>query len=82
MSAEFVSASYPGLLNQVLNLFQRRPEVMSKAVNQVLSQDKELRWSLVIESIPLNIGSTDLAEAQAEVDAMRNWFSDISVKEI
>jgi len=112
MSAEFVSASYPGLLNQVLNLFQRRPEVMSKAVNQVLSQDKELRWSLVIEmyldeqislgkaaellgmhmlearerfqalGIPLNIGSTDLAEAQAEVDAMRNWFSDISVKEI
>lgn len=107
MNAEFVSPSYPGLLNQVINLFQRRPELMSKAVNQVLSEDKELRWSLVVEmyldeqvslgkaaellgmhmlearehfktlGIPLNIGSADLAEAQAEVDAIRSWFSDV-----
>ncbi|MCP4341100.1 MAG: hypothetical protein GY799_19980 [Desulfobulbaceae bacterium] len=35
----------------------------------------ELRHSFITLGIPLRIGSEDLMEAQAEVDAIRAWFA-------
>ena len=49
MTVDFIGTSHAWQLNEVIALFQRRPELVTKAINQVLSEDAELRWSLVIE---------------------------------
>lgn len=49
MSTDFNSNSNAWNLNQIVSIFQRRPELMTQAINQVLSEDKELRWSVVLE---------------------------------
>jgi hypothetical protein len=36
----------------------------------------ELRERFIKLGIPLRIGPADLAEAQAETDAIRSWFAD------
>jgi len=91
-------------LEQLTHLFERRPELVHRALTRLLAEDTELRWALVIGAyldrrinlgkaaellgmhelelrdrflelgIPLRIGPADLAEARAEVEAVRNWF--------
>lgn len=91
-------------LNQVIALFERRPDLVTAALNRLLAEDANLRWSLIIDlyldqqinvstaaelldmhplslrerfielGIPLRLGPADLAEAQAEVEAIRHWF--------
>ncbi|MFN8488635.1 MAG: UPF0175 family protein [Caldilineaceae bacterium] len=89
-------------LNQVIALFERRPDLVTAALNRVLAEDADLRWSLVVDlyldqqinlskaaelldmhpltlrerflelGIPLRLGPADLAEAKAEVEAIRH----------
>jgi predicted HTH domain antitoxin len=94
-------------LEQLNQLFQYRPDLVSAALRRLMEQDAELRWALVVTAylnrqvnlgkaaemldvhelelrdrfvklgIPLRVGAADLAEAQAEVQAVRTWFSDL-----
>lgn len=91
-------------LEQLVRLYQRRPELVSAALDRLLAEDEELRWAVVVGAyldgqislgkaaellgmhalalrdrfidlgIPLRLGPADLAEAHAEVEAMRSWF--------
>ena len=91
-------------LDQLVRLYQRRPELVTAALDRLLAEDEELRWAVVVGAyldgqislgkaaelldmhalalrdrfldlgIPLRLGPADLAEARAEVEAMRSWF--------
>lgn len=91
-------------LEQLVRLYQRRPELVSAALDRLLAEDEELRWAVVVGAyldgqislgkaaellgmqalalrnqfldlgIPLRLGPADLAEARAEVEAVRSWF--------
>ena len=104
MIAQLSSPPQVWALTQVIDLFHRRPDLVSTALNRVLAEDADLRWSLVVDlyldqqislskaaelldmhalalrerfaqlGIPLRIGPADLAEAKAEVEALRHWF--------
>ncbi len=54
-------------LNQQINL--------GKAAEMLGMHELDLRQRFIELGIPLRIGPTDLAEAQAEVEAARNWFN-------
>lgn len=105
MTIDLNNSSHSWQLNQIVSLFERRPELLTKAINQVLSEDKELRWSLIVEmylaqeislakaaelldlhmlearkqfqfmGIPIHSGPENLAEAEAEVNAINQWFT-------
>ncbi len=105
MIAQLSSPPPVWALNQVIDLLQRRPDLVSAVLNRVLAEDADLRWSLVVDlyldqqislskvaellemptlelrerfsqlGIPLRSGPTDLAEAKAEVEALRHWFA-------
>lgn len=92
-------------LNQVIALFERRPDLVTAALNRLLAEDADLRWALIVDlyldqqislskaaellemnaialrerfvqlGIPVRIGPVDLAEAKAEVEAIRHWFT-------
>ncbi|HHH42107.1 MAG TPA: hypothetical protein ENK56_08905 [Chloroflexi bacterium] len=105
MAVETLSHPQTWALEQLTRLARHRPELVSAALNRLLSEDPELRWALVVGAylerqinlgkaaellgvhemvlrerflalgIPLRIGPADLAEARAEVEAIRAWFS-------
>ncbi len=105
MVVETLSHPQTWALEQLTRLARHRPELVSAALNRLLSEDPELRWALVVGAylerqinlgkaaellgvhemvlrerflalgIPLRIGPADLAEARAEVEAIRAWFS-------
>ncbi len=54
-------------LNQQINL--------GKAAEILKMHEFELRQRFIELGIPLRVGSADLAEAQAEVEAVRSWFA-------
>ena len=49
---------------------------LGKAAELLGMHELELRDRFIQLGIPLRIGPADVAEAQAEVDAMRSWFAD------
>ena len=105
MAVKTLSHRQTWALEQLTRLARHRPELVSAALNRLLSEDPELRWALVVGAylerqinlgkaaellgvhemvlrerflalgIPLRIGPADLAEARAEVEAIRAWFS-------
>ena len=49
---------------------------LGKAAQLLGMHELELRDRFIQLGIPLRIGPSDMAEAQAEVDAIRSWFAD------
>ena len=49
---------------------------LGKAAELLGMHELELRDRFIQLGIPLRIGPADMAEAQAEVDAIRSWFAD------
>ena len=49
---------------------------LGKAAELLGVHELELRERFIKLGIPLRIGPADVAEAQAEVDAIRSWFAD------
>jgi predicted HTH domain antitoxin len=49
---------------------------LGKAAELLSMHELELRERFIKLGIPLRIGPADLAEAQAEADAIRSWFAD------
>jgi len=49
---------------------------LGKAAELLGTHYLELRERFMKLGIPVRIGPADLAEAQAEVDALRSWFAD------
>jgi predicted HTH domain antitoxin len=96
-----MAESWP--LEQLIKLQRSQPSLVQRALQHLLDEDEELRWSVVINAyldeeislaraasllglhplelrerfvekgIPLHLGPTDKADAQAEVDAIRAW---------
>ncbi len=92
-------------LEQLTKLSWHRPDMVTTALNHLLSQDRELRWTMIVEAymdeqinlgkaaemlemhelelrdrflelgIPLRLGAANVAEARAEVEAVRKWFA-------
>ncbi len=50
---------------------------LGKAAELLGMHELKLRDRFIQLGIPLRIGPADVAEAQAEVDAIRSWFSDL-----
>jgi len=101
MSLTIMAESWP--LEQLVKLQRLQPSLVQRALQRLLDEDEELRWSVVINTyldeeislaraasllglhplelrerfiekgIPLHLGPTDKADAQAEVDAIRAW---------
>jgi predicted HTH domain antitoxin len=97
---------YEWEIKQLFKLKERQPELMEQAIHQLVRENEDIRWSVVVGAyqdgqinlgkaaellglpemelrarfielgIPLRIGPTDLAEARAEVEAVRAWFAD------
>lgn len=93
-------------IDQLLKLRDRQPDLLEPAVQRLVAENEEIRWSVVVGAyqdeqinlgkaaellgqselelrdcfielgIPLRIGPADLAEARAEVEAVRAWFAD------
>jgi len=101
MSSMAMAEGWP--LEQLIKLQRLQPSLAQRALQRLLDEDEELRWSVVINAyldeeismaraasllglhplelrerfiekgIPLRLGPTDQADAQAEVDALRAW---------
>jgi len=101
MSLTIMAESWP--LEQLVKLQRLQPSLVQRALQRLLDEDEELRWSVVINTyldeeislaraasllglhplelrerfiekgVPLHLGPTDKADAQAEVDAIRAW---------
>jgi predicted HTH domain antitoxin len=93
-------------IDQLLKLRERQPGWIDQALQRLVQENPDIRWSIVVGAyqdkqinlgkaaellgltelelrdrfvelgIPLRIGSADLAEARAEVAAIRAWFPD------
>ena len=91
-------------LEQLVKLYDQRPELVNRAITRLIQDDQEIGWSLVVGAyrdgqinlgkaaellnmhelelrdrfiqlgVPLRVGPANLAEAQAEVDALDAWF--------
>lgn len=91
---------------QLLKLQKQQPQLVNNALEQMLADNPDLQWSLVVNAyldaeinlgkaaelldlhelelrqrfrrlgIPLRIGPSDLAAAQAEADALEGWLSE------
>lgn len=100
---EFTSLGW--WLEQLTKLSWQRPDMVTTALNHLLSENRELRWTMIVEAymdgqislgkaaellemhelelrdrflelgIPLRLGAANVAEAHAEVQAVRNWFA-------
>jgi predicted HTH domain antitoxin len=60
----------------VLGAYQDRQINLGKAAELLGLTELELRRRFVELGVPLRIGPADLAEAHAEVEAVRAWFAD------
>jgi predicted HTH domain antitoxin len=58
----------------VVGAYQDRQINLGKAAELLGLSELELRERFVKLGIPLRLGPADLAEARAEVEAMRAWF--------
>jgi predicted HTH domain antitoxin len=97
---------YEWEVDQLLKLRERQPGLIEPALQRLVQENQDIRWSVVVGAyqdkqinlgkaaewlgltelelrdrfielgIPLRIGPADLAEARAEVAAVRAWFSD------
>lgn len=100
------------LIQELPRLYRARPERMHSLLSNLLAEDQELRWSLVIRAyqdrqinlgkaaelldlseielrdrfldlgIPLRLGPSDLADAQAEVAAIRAWYREKAQEQV
>ncbi len=83
---ELVQAALERLLGEnaelrwalVLSAYLDRRINLGKAAELLGMHELELRERFLQLGIPLRLDSTDLAEAQAEVEAMRRWFREPS----
>lgn len=62
----------------IVSAYRDREINLGKAAELLSMHQLELRERFITPGIPLRMGPADLAEAQAEVDAMRVWFADVS----
>ncbi len=92
-------------LEQLNQVYQHRPDLVTAALRRLMSEEPELRWAMVVTAylnqqinlgkaaelleihelalrerflelgIPLRVGPADLAEAKAEAQSARTWFS-------
>jgi predicted HTH domain antitoxin len=58
----------------VIRSYQERRINLGKAAELLGLHELELRQRFLELSIPLRLGSADLAEARAEVEAVRAWY--------
>jgi len=58
----------------VLNAYRDHQINLGKAAELLGMQELELRDRFIQLGIPLRLGPSELAEAQAEVDAIETWF--------
>jgi len=103
MTVKTPSFPHEWLVDELPRLYRERPDLINPLLQRLLTENEELRWSLVIRSyqerrinlgkaaellglhelelrqrflelgIPLRLGPADLAEARAEVEAVRAW---------
>jgi predicted HTH domain antitoxin len=92
------------LIENLPDLYQEHPDLVSRLLHGLLTESEELRWTLVVKAyqardinlgkaaaflglhelelrdrflelgIPLRLGPADVAEARAEVEAVRAWY--------
>jgi predicted HTH domain antitoxin len=92
-------------IDQLLKLREQQPGLLESAIQRLVEENEEIRWSVVVGAyqdrqinlgkaaellgqtelelraafvelgIPIRIGAADLAEARAEVEAVRSWFT-------
>lgn len=104
MTIEIPSFPNEWLIENLRNLYQEHPDLISPLLHNLLAENDELRWTLVVKAyqnreinlgkaaeflglhelelkdrflelgIPLRLGPIDLAEARAEVEAVRAWY--------
>ena len=104
MSVKTVTLPDEWLIENLPNLYQEHPDLVSSLLQSLLTESEELRWALVVKAyqarainlgkaaeflglhelelkdrflelgIPLRLGAADLAEAKAEVEAIRTWY--------
>ena len=98
---------FPGWeIDQLLKLRERQPDLLGPAIQRLVEENAEIRWSVIVGAyqdgqinlgkaaelldqtemelrvrfielgIPLRVGPVDLAEARAEIEAVRAWFAD------
>jgi len=60
----------------VVGAYQDRQINLGKAAELLGLAELELRQRFIELGVPLRVGSADLAEARAEVEAVRAWFAD------
>jgi len=60
----------------VVGAFQDQQINLGKAAELLGLTELELREHFIELGIPLRVGPVDLAEARAEVEAVRAWFAD------
>ncbi len=49
MSIQLVIQEYPVAIEQIVSIFRQRPALFQKTLQRMLNEDRELRWSLVID---------------------------------
>ncbi len=59
----------------VIRAYQEHRINLGKAAELIGMHEVELRQKFLELGIPLRLGPADLAEAQAEVEAVRAWYS-------
>jgi predicted HTH domain antitoxin len=65
----------------VVGAYQDGQVSLGKAAELLDLPELELRDRFIELGIPLRVGSADLAEARAEVEAVRAWFADTADEE-
>ena len=60
----------------VVGAYQDKQINLGKAAELLGLAELELRDRFIELGVPLRVGSADLAEARAEVEAVRAWFAD------
>jgi predicted HTH domain antitoxin len=60
----------------VVGAYEDRQINLGKAAELLGVTELELRQRFIELGIPLRVGPADLAEARAEVEAVRVWFAD------
>jgi predicted HTH domain antitoxin len=62
--------------SMVVGAYQDRQINLGKAAELLGVTELELRQRFIELGIPLRVGPADLAEARAEIEAIRAWFAD------
>jgi predicted HTH domain antitoxin len=60
----------------VVGAYQDQQINLGKAAELLALTELELRQRFIELGVPLRVGPADLAEARAEVEAVRAWFAD------